>query len=486
MTSICVVPTPNRQIPSRRRENTLIPITRRLVKTLRSVFRAALGLSSRAQGPLLHLKSGSDGLFISAATPDAGIRYHLDGAFPDRDFWLPFAFLAQTEGHRNDAVLIDPTSDGVQVQWVVDNVPQTRTFPIDDVPEPVEPPQVEFTENPSQLLVALAEASRTCDPDSRRYALNCLQLRGETGEVVATDSHQLMISSGFSFPWEDNVLVPGSRLFAHRALRTDKGIGVGRADDVIALRIGPWTTWMSIEQERRFPETDSVIPNIEGALASVHVPREDGEFLARAVGQLPANKRLFSPVTVDLNGSVAIRARSDDGETLTELVLSRSERTGEPIRFCTNRTMLARAMRLGFDRLHVFGPQEPVVCTDGSRKYVWMLLNKEGVIKPSPEATRIESTSTTHHHANPTPRQERNLPAMQRTDPRQKSERTNGAAPADNLSSLIKRAESVRDSLQSALTDVRELITALKQQRKNSRTMQTALKSLRQLERLEV
>ena len=245
-------------------------------------------------------------------------------------------------------------------------------------------------------------------------------------------------------------------------------------------------TWMLIEKERWFPETDSVIPNIEGALASVRIPREDGEFLARAVGQLPTNERLFSPVTVDLNGSVSIRARSDDGRRFTELVLSRSERRGEPVRFCTNRTMLARAMRLGFDRLHVFGPQEPVVCTDGSRKYVWMPLNKEGVIKPSPEATRIESISTTHHRAYPTPRQERSLSAMKRTGPRQQSERTNGAAPADNSSSLIKRADSVRDSLQSTLADVRELITALKQQKKNSRTMQTTLKSLRQFERLEV
>jgi signal transduction histidine kinase len=51
---------------------------------------------------------------------------------------------------------------------------------------------------------------------------------------------------------------------------------------------------------------------------------------------------------------------------------------------------------------------------------------------------------------------------------------------------LIDRAESLRESLQTALADTRNLITTLKQQQKTSRSVQSALKSLRQLEALEV
>ena len=70
-----------------------------------------------------------------------------------------------------------------------------------------------------------------------------------------------------------------------------------------------------------------------------------------------------------------MRAAAADAKAPTELILSQSSRSGEQVRFCTNRKLLTRAMRLGFDRLHVFSPESPVLCVDGSRKFVWMLLD---------------------------------------------------------------------------------------------------------------
>lgn len=464
----------------------MIPITRKLVKTLRSVFRAALGLSARAEGPPINVRAGGDGLFFSAALYGRGIQFRLEGSFPNREFWLPFDFLRQTEGSGKGAVLLEPQSEGVDVQWMVDSVPQTRTLQVDDPPDGMALPDVEFTDNSPELLVSLANAVQTCDKESLRYALNCVLLRGESGEVVATDSHQLLVESGFTFPWDDNVLLPAGRLMTHREFRTDENVGIGRADDVLVLKVGPWTAWMSLETERRFPDVESVIPGIDGAMATVRIPKDDREFLARAVQQLPADDERHSPVTVDLNGNVAVRARASETEPPTELVLARSHRTGMEVRFCTNRKLLARAMQLGFDDLHIFGPDDPVLCADGQRKYVWMLLDKDGVVKPSKHATRIESaahaaespTSSSTPLRNPTP--------MKRTNPTRNNGRTNGSTPADSSMSVINRAESLRDSLQTAITDVRELINALKQQKKNSRSVQSALKSLRQLEGLEV
>jgi hypothetical protein len=462
----------------------LIPITQKLVKTLRSVFRAALGLSAQSNGTPLHVRTGPDGLVVSAAMFGLGIRYRLDGSFPEHEFWLPFEFLKETEGNRNDAVLLDPTSEGVDVQWVVDSVPHTRTFLVENPPDAITLPDVDFTDNPPALLVALSEAAKTCDHSSTRYALSCIQLRGEAGEVVATDSHQLLVEGGFQFPWDDNVLVPGGKLFTHREFRTDEDVGVGRADDVVVLNVGPWTAWMSIETERRFPEIDHVIPNIDSAIATVSIPQDDGDFIARVVKQLPANDEQHSPVTVDLNGSIAVRARTYGSSTPTELVLSRSSRTGDPVRFCTDRKLLARAMQLGFDGLHVFGPDSPVLCVQGDRKFVWMLLDKEGAIKPSAQAIRIESAATPESTAqSPTP--SRNPTPMKPANPVRNTEPANGTQ-TDNSPSLIDRAESLRESLHAALADTRNLITTLKQQQKASRSVQSALKSLRQLEALEV
>jgi len=283
------------------------------------------------------------------------------------------------------------------------------------------------------------------------------------------------------------VLVPGSKLFTHREIRTDEDVGVGRAEDVVVLNVGPWTAWMSIEKERRFPEIDQVIPNVNGAIASVSIPKNDGDFLARVVKQLPANDEQHSPVTVDLNGSIAVRARTDGSSTPTELVLTRSSRTGDPVRFCTNRKLLARAMQLGFDGLHVFGPDSPVLCVQGDRKYVWMLLGKDGVIQPSKQAIRIESAATPE----PTTKTSAITTSTRNPTPMKPANPGRSAEPAkvtqtDNSISLIDRAESLRESLQTALADTRNLITTLKQQQKTSRSVQSALKSLRQLEALEV
>ena len=462
----------------------MIPITQKLVKTLRSVFRAALGLSAQSNGTPLHVRTGPDGLVVSAAMFGLGIRYRLDGSFPEHEFWLPFEFLKETEGNRNAAVLLDPTSDGVDVPWVVDSVLHTRTFLVEDAPDAITLPEVDFTDNAPELLVALSEATRTCDHSSTRYALSCIQLCGETGEIVATDGHQLLVEGGFSFPWDDNVLIPGSKLLTHREFRTDEDVGVGRADDVVVLNVGPWTAWMSIETERRFPEIDHVIPNIDSAIATVSIPQDDGDFIARVVKQLPANDEQHSPVTVDLNGSIAVRARTYGSNTPTELVLTRSSRTGDPVRFCTDRKLLARAMQLGFDGLHVFGPDSPVLCVQGDRKFVWMLLDKEGAIKPSAQAIRIESAATPESTAqSPTP--SRNPTPMKPANPVRNTEPANGTQ-TDNSPSPIDRAESLRESLHAALADTRNLITTLRQQQKTSRSVQSALKSLRQLEALEV
>ena len=74
---------------------------------------------------------------------------------------------------------------------------------------------------------------------------------------------------------------------------------------------------------------------------------------------------------------------------------------------------------------------------------------------------------------------------MKPTNPSRNIEPVKGTQP-DNSISLIDRAESLRASLHTALADARNLITTLKQQQKASRSVQSALKSLRQLEALEV
>ena len=50
--------------------------------------------------------------------------------------------------------------------------------------------------------------------------------------------------------------------------------------------------------------------------------------------------------------------------------------------------------------------------------------------------------------------------------------------------SLLEQAETLRDSLSQALSDTRDLITAIKRNQKQNRLVETTLRSLKQLEHI--
>ena len=64
----------------------------------------------------------------------------------------------------------------------------------------------------------------------------------------------------------------------------------------------------------------------------------------------------------------------------------------------------------------------------------------------------------------------------------------NGAAndETNSTTSLIEQAETLKNSLQESLSQTRELIAALKKQKKQSRLVQSTLASLRQLQTADV
>ncbi len=140
-------------------------------------------------------------------------------------------------------------------------------------------------------------------------------------------------------------------------------------------------------------------------------------------------------------------------------------------------------MTLGFREVHFRGPEIPAFCRDDRRNYVWAVLEKDGAIKPAPNATRIVSTGTetpgTPQTDNPR-RTDRTMPKPNNTD--------NGHAPDGTdheegpNSSQLEQAEKLRDTLTESLTQTRDLIAALKRQKKQTRLMQTTLQSLRQLQ----
>ncbi len=98
-----------------------------------------------------------------------------------------------------------------------------------------------------------------------------------------------------------------------------------------------------------------------------------------------------APVTVELNGVVAIRATDDEDLNPVELILDHSRRDGDELRFQTDRTYLSRAAQLGFRDIYLRNSEAPAFCRDQHRTYVWALLGEEGIIPANDAMPKIHS-----------------------------------------------------------------------------------------------
>ena len=224
-----------------------------------------------------------------------------------------------------------------------------------------------------------------------------MQLRG-TGEVVATDGKQLLIQGGFKFPWKDRVLIPRMGLFGAGVLPEDAPVKIGRSAKHIFIQAGNWTIALTADTQGRYPDVEAVIPRGSGTTWTLSPA--DAETVVRTLPKMPGLKDDNSPVTVDLNGKVAVRAK-DDQDKPVELQLEQSRYNGPATRFCTNRHLLAHALKLGFHEVKIVNPDTPMLCREKDRVFVWMPLAKAFCVAGHPSAMVIRGANKHPSTVNP-------------------------------------------------------------------------------------
>ncbi len=278
----------------------------------------------------------------------------------------------------------------------------------------------------------------------------------------------------------------------------------------MAIAVEPWTIYLAVNVDGRFPDVAKHIPSAAEAKACCSFSAADARFLAETLPRLPCDDDGNRAVTLDLNGHVAVRAKPSDSTRPTEVVLTGSSFSGEPIRVNTNRNYLARAMRLGLRELTITGDKTALACCDEQRQYVWMPLDPESAIPPATDVIRIESDQAgTNVPISKPPKQRRKTSVNESpTNPNGKSHapasgtasgnghatKSNGHArkPAShkaseqNINGLIEQAEKLRTALHDLIHQASGLVKALKQHRRQSRAIRSTLDSIRQLKTLGV
>ncbi len=262
----------------------------------------------------MRLVATPDAVSLSAANHRMAVEYRDGGRYVAADLTVPLQLFADCEGKSGDLVMIRLSEPGqIVATWDEGGLPQRRVYQVADaatVPD-LPPLPAGFATNEPDLLTALRDVMETTEKNATRYALGCVQLKGR-GSLAATDGHQLLVQTGFVFGWDADVLMEASDVFASRELPRNQVVQIGKTTDWVTVQVGTWTIHHAIQLQGRFPDVDRIIPAPSAVVTHLQLDAADAEFLSGRIERLPGDDTPERPVTVDLIGSVAIRARQDD------------------------------------------------------------------------------------------------------------------------------------------------------------------------------
>ena len=471
----------------------MIQITRLLARQLRIIVKKALGSRHK---PDLRFVAGPEGLRVQATGYQHAMEYHDPQPREAEQFVVPYGVLEDVQGNKEEPVrLYCPKKKVLAATWEERVVERTMQYarPKDDGSEFHAAP-VSFTSNPPAILRALGDAAQCTDVTSSRYALGCVQLQGSSGQIAATDGRQLLLQSGYSFPFHDDVIFHTSDIFSCAELPQDQAVQVGKTDSHLVLTIGPWSLYFALG-EGRFPEVVNLIPLVQNAKTTLELHPADAEFFSANVSRLPGG--IEEPaVTMDVGSTIAVRAKTIDTQA-AEIILTNSSKTGDEVTICLNRRNLVSAARMGFDRMFLFGKGNAVLARDEQRGYVFMPLESHvQAVKPSGDCLKIPSPVSSQPSASDPRPHTPNVSMNNHPSPSAVSAASPAAQPAaqqetnqsvrrrrrtGKSSGVLDQAIAVREQLRVALSGVNELIRTLKADRRSQKSLQQALDSLKQL-----
>ncbi|HND56121.1 MAG TPA: hypothetical protein PLV92_27080, partial [Pirellulaceae bacterium] len=331
-----------------------------------AAFRQLLTGVPRRTWPAVRLLADHQGLRIVTRTDQVGLELRVPGVQSPANLNVSCDLLQTAADGRGDDVTVELGDAGDAImKWRDGDVPRQASFtpPRPAAPVDTNPPSpTTWADQPPEFLTALQNLMQVTDPDSLRYALNCVQLDGDTGAMTATDGSQILSHRGWNFGFAGSALVPANKVLTNRDLAAANTVRIGKTDRHFVLQAGDWTTWLALNREGRFPNVADLLATDDAPATRLVLAPDDRRFLQENLPRLPARRDDLGAVTVDLNGHVAIRARDDDSSPPTELVLNRSSRVGAEVRFCTDRRFLSRALELGFADVAIQNAEQPVVC----------------------------------------------------------------------------------------------------------------------------
>lgn len=449
----------------------MLTLHRRDLTAFRAVFRRCRPTRAPDPNQLIRVTAAGTSLRFLIATVDVALGYTCvpTQRSDDLDWCLPGAVLDVAEQTVTDTFELHPLGKTrASLRWPGGE----REFDLVKANRPAWPDGPDrWGQADSLLLTALHEAGRTADRSPSRWASHRVQLQGDAGRVVGTDTKQALIWDGFRFPFTESVLVPAVAAFGSKEWKRE-AVRVGRTKSQVVFAVGPWTLGLTVDPSGKFPDATAIVPKVQTPTV-IHLSEDDARLSLTRLDEAPDDDNT-SGVTIDAcDAGVAVRWRAGEDAPPSELRLSGSRSTGPAVRFALDRQYLRRGLALGFRTLKVCGAHRPLAMTDRHRLYLVAGHDPSTAIKPD-DAVRAISDSIS-------PIVLRSQPSNPEPPMPIPPTRTGPPPDDDPAPDPLAEAEAVRDLLAEAAQRANQLVQMLKAKRKADRAITQAVRSLRAL-----
>lgn len=205
----------------------------------------------------------------------------------------------------------------------------------------------------------------------------------------------------------------------------------------------------------------------------LNLDESEAEQLLSAIGQLSSHDGSDPTITFDLGPRSWVRARDTPESEVIQVPLPKSHVTGPELVAVATVPHVRRALEMGLRRFRFTGAERPWVATDDSRTYISAVLDPTCAI-------RAESTSETSKALVPlsnrlsSPFKENAMP-----HPSTNGHLENGQH--EESMDFVGEAEALKLALAEAHARAGRLVAGLRGYRKERRTVENALASLRSL-----
>jgi hypothetical protein len=362
-----------------------------------------------------------------------------------------------------------------------------ETVAADSLPELPES-QTNLVAMPEGFLEALAEAALSTAAHGTRYALERVQLGGPDGALIATDGKQVLIQRNYPLPWTDRILVPRLRLSGLPGMIDQTPVLLGRTNSHVVVKVGSWTFFLTIDEQAKYPDVLGALPRPASITSRCQIAAEDVGRLIEVLPKLPGHDQDLKPLTVDLGDVIVVRGRSSPSGPAAEIVLPNSQCSGRPVRFATPRELLLRGLRMGLTQMEITRADGVIVMRDSTRVYGWMPLETSAVVLPEQSMIRVHRPKATlaptpDPISQPAVSESRSIamPSLSSNGHSSDERRSEANGAFGGIDELLNEAESLRRHLSEAANRATRLVAALKQHRRQTRALEAAVSSIRDL-----